>query len=94
LVREFSPVLEEEDLVNLPNFDIYLKLMIDGVTSQPFSAVTLLPPEPSASFRKAVIQASREKYARPRAEVERELLLREKLTSPVATRSRVQTLPL
>jgi len=94
LVREFSPVLEEEDLVNLPNFDIYLKLMIDGVTSQPFSALTLPPPELTASYRKEVIQASREKYARPRAEVERELLLKEKRDSTTASRPRVQTLPL
>ena len=41
LAREFEPVFAPEDLVNLPNHDIYLKLMIDGVPSQPFSATTL-----------------------------------------------------
>jgi hypothetical protein len=29
------------DLINLPNYHIYLRLMIDGVVSQPFSAETL-----------------------------------------------------
>ena len=43
LAKEFSPVFDESDLINLPNFHIYLKLMIDGVTSKPFSAITLLP---------------------------------------------------
>jgi hypothetical protein len=28
------------DLINLPNYHIYLKLMIDGVVSQPFSGET------------------------------------------------------
>lgn len=43
LEREFDPVFRARDLVNLPNHHIYLKLMIDGVVSQPFSAVTLPP---------------------------------------------------
>jgi hypothetical protein len=43
LAREFQPKFEEIDLVNLPNHQIYLKLMIDGAPSQPFSAVTMRP---------------------------------------------------
>ncbi len=43
LAKEFSPVFLEEDLVNIPKFHIFLKLMIDGVSSQPFSAMTLPP---------------------------------------------------
>ncbi|HEV2560739.1 MAG TPA: type IV secretion system DNA-binding domain-containing protein [Rhizomicrobium sp.] len=38
LAREFQPRFEVEDLLNLPNHDIYLKLMTDGAPSQPFSA--------------------------------------------------------
>lgn len=43
IAREFEPVFAPEDLVNLPNHDIYLKLMIDGSPSKPFSATTLHP---------------------------------------------------
>ena len=43
IAREFEPVFAPEDLVNLPNHDIYLKLMIDGTPSRPFSATTLHP---------------------------------------------------
>jgi type IV secretory pathway TraG/TraD family ATPase VirD4 len=43
LVREFQPKFEELDLLQLPNYRIYLKLMIDGTPSAPFSAVTLEP---------------------------------------------------
>jgi len=38
LAREFHPTFTEEDLINLPRYSMYLKLMIDGTTSQPFSA--------------------------------------------------------
>jgi hypothetical protein len=38
LAREFQPKFEVEDLINLPNHDIYLKLMIDGTPSPPFGA--------------------------------------------------------
>ena len=41
LSREFESVFEPIDLLNLANYDIYLRLMIDGAPSQPFSATTL-----------------------------------------------------
>jgi hypothetical protein len=45
LAKEFAPVFSPRDLMALPNFEIYLKLMIDGVVSRPFSAETLPPSE-------------------------------------------------
>ena len=42
-VREFVERFEEIDLLQLPNYRIYLKLMIDGMPSKPFSAATLSP---------------------------------------------------
>jgi TraM recognition site of TraD and TraG len=41
LEKEFFPEFRASDLVGLPNYHIYLKLMIDGVVSKPFSAATL-----------------------------------------------------
>lgn len=63
LAREFYPVFGEADLVNLPNHHIYLKLMIEGVTSRPFSAVTLPYPETGKSFKQEIINCSRKSYA-------------------------------
>ncbi len=40
LAKEFYPEFSVEDLINLPNFNIYLKLMIEGRVSKPFSAET------------------------------------------------------
>jgi len=42
LSKEFSPIFEAQDLLYLPNYHIYLKLMIDGAPSFPFSAKTTL----------------------------------------------------
>jgi type IV secretory pathway TraG/TraD family ATPase VirD4 len=41
LEKEFSPEFSATDLVNLPKYNIYVKLMIDGLTSNPFSAETV-----------------------------------------------------
>lgn len=41
LAREFYPVFNEMDLINLSKYSIYLKLMIDGTSSMPFSADTI-----------------------------------------------------
>ena len=41
LAGEFYPFFSARDLINLPNYHIYLKLMIDGVVSHPFSGETL-----------------------------------------------------
>lgn len=43
IAMEFAPEFKITDFTNLPNYHIYLKLMIDGKISRPFSAVTLPP---------------------------------------------------
>lgn len=41
LAREFSPTFEPVDLVSLPNYNVCMRLMIDGEVSRPFSAATI-----------------------------------------------------
>jgi hypothetical protein len=43
LTKEFYPVFSVKDLLSLPNYQVYLKLMINGTVSEPFSARTLNP---------------------------------------------------
>ncbi|MGA7161201.1 MAG: type IV secretion system DNA-binding domain-containing protein, partial [Bacteroidota bacterium] len=76
LAREFKPTFDENDLVNLPNYNIYLKLMVQGVTSNPFSAATLALPQAELSQASAVIEQSRIKYTKPRIDVERHIAYR------------------
>ena len=48
--------------------------MIDGITSQPFSAQTLPPLEDKKQYQEDIIKNCRTLYARPREEVEKEIL--------------------
>ncbi len=74
LEKEFTPQFTAEDMVNLGYTQIYLKLMIDGVSSSPFSAVTMPPiAEPEISFKSDIMDSSRGQFARPRASVEEEI---------------------
>jgi hypothetical protein len=74
LEKEFAPTFTMEDIVNLDKFQVYLRLMIDGVGSQPFSANTLnTPPTPDINFVSEIIDTSRSQFARPRASVEDEI---------------------
>ncbi|MBP9748340.1 MAG: type IV secretion system DNA-binding domain-containing protein [Candidatus Pacebacteria bacterium] len=75
LESEFEPEFIPQDIVNLPNYKIYLKLMIDGVTSRPFSAKTLPQMMKSGNLEveQEVIRTSRELYCKPREVVEREI---------------------
>ena len=72
LEKEFMPTFTAEDIVNLGVYQIYLKLMIDGVSSQPFSATTLPPIAlPPVSPAEEVKASSRAQFARSRGDVEK-----------------------
>jgi len=71
LEKEFGPELMATDMVNLGFAQVYLKLMIDGVASRPFSATTLSPIAiESQGFRENIIESSRQNYGTARARVE------------------------
>jgi hypothetical protein len=74
LEKEFAPVFLAEDIVNLGFAQVYLKLMINGIGSPPFSATTINRPKmPAHTFANDVIVASRAQFALPRAQVEADI---------------------
>lgn len=76
LENEFSPTFTPEDMVNLSKFEIYLKLMIDGVTSEAFSAHTLPPvttAENTPEIIEKIVRVTRERYAKPREVIEEKI---------------------
>jgi hypothetical protein len=87
--REFAPFFMADDIVNLSAYQVYLRLMIDGVGSKPFSASTLPPIAPTeASHAQQVIAYSREHFARNREQVEKviqawyEPVIKEEMRAP------------
>ncbi len=65
LEQEFTPEFLQTDIIRLDNYNIYLKLMIDGITSRPFSATTIAPAPTIKDDKKRqeIIRVSRERYA-------------------------------
>jgi hypothetical protein len=73
LAKEFHPVFDKHDFVNLPKYSMYLKLMIDGTTSKPFSANTNPLNYQKHSLKDDIIVNSQKRYGRKREEVEKEI---------------------
>lgn len=82
LVRQFQPVFNEHDLLNLGMAEVYLKTMVNGVPKEPFSL--RIPAnerkKPGNSELSAMIKKlSGLKYGRPKALVEAEIAKRARL---------------
>lgn len=91
LEKLFEPKFMAQDLVNLGQYQIYLTLMIDGIGSQPFSAITLPPVDtPPVSYKDIAIAASRRQFTNKRDVVEKivnELHASEKMKNGGSTNS-------
>lgn len=77
MAKEYAPVFNEFDLLNVDRFNAFVKLMINGTASKPFNMATYPLPKPDPEQKKvaeAIRQLSRLKFGRPRAEVESEIL--------------------
>ena len=71
LETEFEPSFTPNDIVNIPKYNIILKLMINGVASDPFTAQALQVDESwYTGNAEKVIKVSRERYANPMEDVE------------------------
>ncbi len=74
LEKEFTPDFLAADIVNLGKYNVYLKLMIDGIAGRPFSARTLPPwPRPEKSYKETIVKVSRERYGTPRHIIEEKI---------------------
>lgn len=98
LEKEFEPIFMMNDIVNLAKYQVYLKLMIDGIAGDAFSATTLPPLDLSdtAENEDKAIRISRERYSRQRNEVEERIsrwsgVIVEKniMTPPIPSQSKV-----
>lgn len=73
LVKQFEPTFTESDLVQLNNRNFVISMIINGEKVPAFSATTLSIPSTPKDNLAAIIEHSREHYARPRAAVEAEI---------------------
>ena len=76
LATQFEPVFDENDLVNLDNYNAALRLLIKGETSKAFNIVTFPPSKGDSETARLIKEYSRIKYGCDRALVESELQCR------------------
>ncbi|TSC79147.1 MAG: hypothetical protein G01um101425_784 [Candidatus Peregrinibacteria bacterium Gr01-1014_25] len=72
---QFEEAVTPKDILSLPKFHAYMRLMIDGMPSKPFSVSTLPPPQGKQDPKRldTIRGLSRERYARERGEVEEKI---------------------
>ena len=73
LAKQFEPIFEAQDLLNLNNRHFVVSMIINGEKVPAFSATTLSIPKPPHDITPQIIEYSREHYSRPRAEVEKDI---------------------
>jgi hypothetical protein len=73
LEKQFAPVFDKNDMMNVANYNALLKLLIRGQVERPFNVETILPNKSNAQVASALKELSALKYGRPRAEVEEEI---------------------
>lgn len=85
MAKEFAPVFNEYDLLNVEKFTAYIKLLIDNTASKPFNMQTVPPRKGDPELAQAIKQLSRLRYGRDRAIVEAEIMERAALGTPERT---------
>lgn len=73
LVKQFEPVFNQQDLVNIDNFKAYVKLLINNQTSLPFNIKIDPPLKGNPEIAAKIKEISRLKYGRAKAIVEKEI---------------------
>ncbi|MBI2592790.1 MAG: type IV secretion system DNA-binding domain-containing protein [Candidatus Colwellbacteria bacterium] len=76
LEKQFEPVFLKNDLINIDNFNAYVKLLIFGQTSKPFNIKTIAAPSGDRQVRESLKEQSRRIYGKNREEIEAETLKR------------------
>lgn len=76
LVKEFEPVLSQNDLLNIANLNAYAKILINGKTTKPFNIFVPFPPRGDSALAEHLKEISQTKYGMERQEVEQNILSR------------------
>jgi len=84
MTKQFAPVFDEQDLINIDNYNAYVKLMINGTISQGFSMATYPPIKGSPEMAENIKQLSMMKYGKDQEVVKRDIMERSEIKKPVS----------
>lgn len=74
--QQFAPIFEAKDLMNVPNYNAFVRMLANGVPAKPFSIATLPPITSDQNQVTRLIEESAARHGRPREEVEAEISAR------------------
>ncbi len=74
--KQFQPIFDSQDIMNIENRHCYVKLLAGGIPQQAFSIKVPPPRRGSPERGTYAVERSRQKYARPRVDVMREIAVR------------------
>ncbi len=83
LAKQYEPTFSQQDLINIDNFNAYLKLLINNQTSTPFNIRIPFKKEGSPEIMEKIRELSRLKYGRERKIVEKEIQERSNIESTI-----------
>ncbi len=84
LEKQFEPGFSRFDLVNLDNFTLIVKMMLNNKTSTPFKMHTYPPQEGRPQIVEIIKKISKLKYGKPKAIIERDIMRRSFTSAPIA----------
>lgn len=76
LENQFHPTFSVHDIMNIPNFNAYMRVLANGVPTPAFSVAALPPIVSNPARATQLMEQSLARYGRPRNEVEEEIRLR------------------
>jgi hypothetical protein len=82
LEQHFAPTFSVPDLMNVPNYNAFMRVLAKGTPTVPFSVATMPPPETDHDRALAIINKSYENYGRSREEVEEEIRVAQQKVAP------------
>jgi len=85
LVKQFEPVFNAQDLLNIDNFNAYLRLLIDNKVSVPFNMKANPKPKINSEIVAKIKELSRLEYGREKSIVEKEIFERSRISSKIAS---------
>ncbi len=83
LAKQFEPVFNASQIMNIDNYSAYIKMLVRGVPSKPFNIKASLPPPPTGIDIGALQELSYQKYGRDRNEVHAEIMKKYEKTSKI-----------
>ncbi len=85
IAKEFEPVFNEYDVINVEMYTANAKLLIDNTGSKPFNMKTYPPQPGNPELAKKIVELSRMKYGRERKLVEQLIMEKSQLGKSTST---------